>query len=184
MPRQLNYYRILNVALSADQAQIQHAYRTQAKRYHPDRVPPEHRDWARAQMARINAAYEVLGDPARRAAYDRTQGYTAPGQTNAAQAEAGPPRPSRQQTDHGHNGASDVEQTPRVRVRRERGRRERMSRQRARLLGSASALGVVLLGALYRWRQSASGLPGQRWSWALLLLAGLSLVLIVLGSVR
>jgi curved DNA-binding protein CbpA len=172
MPRQPNYYRILDVALSADQAQIQHAYRNQAKRYHPDRVPPERRAWARAQMARVNAAYEVLGDPARRAAYDRAQGYTAPDRASAVQVRARLGPAQRQER------REPVERAPRV--RRERGRRERMSRQRLWLLGSAAALGVVLLGALYWGRGPASSLARQRWAWALLLLLGLGLVLALL----
>ena len=156
MPRQPNYYRILDVALAADQAEIKHAYRVLAKRYHPDRVPRERRPWARAQMARINAAYEVLGDPARRAAYDRRQGYADPGLTGATS-------------------------TPDTRLRPERRRREQMPRRRLQLVGSAVALGALLLGALYWWRVLQSSMPQHRWLWAGLLGGGLTLVLLNLG---
>lgn len=170
MPRQPNYYRILDVPLSADQAQIQHAYRALAKRYHPDRVPRERGKWAREQMARINAAYEVLGNPTRRATYDLQQGYTCPGNTSTA-------CDRRVQADQ-----SRRDRTVRhVAWRRERRRREQMSGRRVRVLGSAVGLGALLLGALYWWRKLAPGTPGQRWMWGLLLLAGLGLVGIVLG---
>jgi len=44
------------------------AYRRLARKYHPDVAPgPE----AAAKMAAINAAWELIGEPARRAAYDR-----------------------------------------------------------------------------------------------------------------
>jgi len=172
MPRQPNYYRILDVALAADQAEIKHAYRVLAKRYHPDRVPRERREWARTQMARINAAYEVLGDPARRAAYDRQQGYTAP---HAAQAEETGPSSSP------HTTKSARQRNRDTRLRPERWRRERLSRQRTVLWGSAVALGILLLGALYWWRALEPSMPQHRWTWAGLLMVGLVLVLLFLG---
>jgi curved DNA-binding protein CbpA len=164
MPRQPNYYRILDVALRADQAQVQHAYRSLAKRYHPDLVPRERRRWARTQMARINAAYEVLGDPTRRAAYDRQQGYIASGDSGASHSQS-----------KTHNSNQPY--------RHERRRRERMSRQRLIVWSSVVALGVLLLGALYWRRAPAPSLPQYRWTWAALLSIGLFLVLVILGRV-
>ncbi len=49
--------------------QIRDAYRLLAKRHHPDLNPNSTE--ARARTERLNAAYEVLRDPARRRAYDR-----------------------------------------------------------------------------------------------------------------
>ena len=49
-------------------AQIRTAYLLLAKRHHPD-VNPESAD-AMARTQQINAAYEILSDPARREAYD------------------------------------------------------------------------------------------------------------------
>ena len=62
-------YAILQVSQDADQDVLQAAYRALARRLHPD-----HSDdpTAGAQMAQLNAAWETLGDPERRAAYDRT----------------------------------------------------------------------------------------------------------------
>ena len=63
-----DFYRTLQVDPSAHDDVIQAAYRRLALRYHPDRnSSPE----AARVMTRINAAYEVLSDPARRAEYDR-----------------------------------------------------------------------------------------------------------------
>jgi hypothetical protein len=60
-------YRTLQVEPNADLEAIHAAYRRLARLYHPDRNPlPE----AAAQMRAINAAYAVLADPRRRAAYD------------------------------------------------------------------------------------------------------------------
>lgn len=49
--------------------EIRDAYRRLAKRYHPDLNQEEAK--ARARTQRLNAAYEILRDPARRRAYDR-----------------------------------------------------------------------------------------------------------------
>lgn len=63
-----NPYRTLNVTPGATPEEIQRAYRALARRYHPDRNPLPA---AATLMATINTAYEVLGEPLKRAAYDR-----------------------------------------------------------------------------------------------------------------
>ena len=62
-----DHYRILGVAPTADEAVIRAVYVALMKRFHPDKsTSPE--DLRHAQE--ITAAYAVLGDPERRAAYD------------------------------------------------------------------------------------------------------------------
>jgi len=61
-------YRLLQVHPEADAEIIQVAYRKLARRHHPDVAPSP--DAAR-RMAELNAARDLLLDPARRAAYDR-----------------------------------------------------------------------------------------------------------------
>lgn len=61
-------YRILQIDPAADDEIVQVVYRRLARKYHPDVTPgPE----AAARMIEINAAMALLGDPLRRAAYDR-----------------------------------------------------------------------------------------------------------------
>jgi DnaJ-class molecular chaperone len=60
-------YRVLGVSPDADAAEIKSAYRRLAKRYHPDRNPS---DSAHDRFVEIVSAYDVLGDPQRRALYD------------------------------------------------------------------------------------------------------------------
>jgi curved DNA-binding protein CbpA len=68
LDRRRNHYQVLQVDPAADRDVIATVYRRLALRYHPDREPsPE----ARQRMLAINAAWEVLKDPERRAAYDR-----------------------------------------------------------------------------------------------------------------
>jgi curved DNA-binding protein CbpA len=57
-------YRVLQVDPSANQLVIQAAYRVLAQIFHPDVSGDE------AEMKRINAAWEILGDPRRRKQYD------------------------------------------------------------------------------------------------------------------
>ena len=62
-------YEILGVAQGASQQDIKQAYRRLAKRHHPDRNPDDKS--AEARFKEVRAAYDVLGDPERRAQYDR-----------------------------------------------------------------------------------------------------------------
>lgn len=63
-----DYYKVLGVARDASQEEIKRAYRKLARKYHPD-VSKE-RD-AESRFKEVGEAYEALGDPEKRAAYDR-----------------------------------------------------------------------------------------------------------------
>jgi hypothetical protein len=69
VPATEDLYEVLQVSPSAEPEVIEAAYRRLARKYHPDvslvSGSPE-------RMQRIVAAYEVLGDATRRAAYDAT----------------------------------------------------------------------------------------------------------------
>ncbi|MEL6221764.1 MAG: DnaJ domain-containing protein [Cyanobacteria bacterium J06627_8] len=76
----LNHYDILRVSSTATQAEIKQAYRQLAKQFHPD----SNRNVAtHEQIAKINAAYEVLGDPSQRKTYDTylSYSYSTPSRT-------------------------------------------------------------------------------------------------------
>lgn len=61
-------YKTLQVDPEAEDEVIAAAYRRLARKYHPDVAGGAE---AAARMAAINAAWEVVGDPVRRAAFDR-----------------------------------------------------------------------------------------------------------------
>jgi DnaJ-class molecular chaperone len=65
----LDPYSILGVSSSASDGEIKRAYRKKAKALHPDQHPG---DTAKAEAFKlISAAYDILGDSAKRAQYDR-----------------------------------------------------------------------------------------------------------------
>lgn len=64
-----DYYEVLGVAKDADEATIKKAYRTLAKKNHPD-VNPGDKE-AEERFKEINEAYQVLSNPQKRAQYDQ-----------------------------------------------------------------------------------------------------------------
>ncbi|MEX0968317.1 MAG: DnaJ domain-containing protein [Bacteroidia bacterium] len=62
-----DYYAILGISRNASEAEIKSAFRTKAKRYHPDvsREPD-----AGNRFRQIYAAYEILADPYKRGVYN------------------------------------------------------------------------------------------------------------------
>ena len=64
----MNHYEILEVSRNASPEVIRAAYKSLMQHYHPDRNPGDAAHAERATL--IRQAYEVLSDPARRAAYD------------------------------------------------------------------------------------------------------------------
>jgi curved DNA-binding protein CbpA len=65
-----DHYQLLGVARGASREEIAQAWRRQARTEHPDRRPGEAGE-AAARFGALAEAYHVLGDPDRRAAYDR-----------------------------------------------------------------------------------------------------------------
>lgn len=63
-----DYYQVLGVPESASQKDITKAYRKLARQHHPDANPDDAR--AEEQFKEISAAYDVLGDEAKRKEYD------------------------------------------------------------------------------------------------------------------
>ena len=69
-----DYYKVLGVAENADHKEIAKAYRKLAKQYHPDANPG-----SEDRFKEISAAYDVLGDEAKRKEYDEVRRLGAGG---------------------------------------------------------------------------------------------------------
>lgn len=62
-------YEILGIDRNASADEVKAAFRRLAQKYHPDRNPND--PTAQEKFKEINAAYQLLSDPQKRAAYDR-----------------------------------------------------------------------------------------------------------------
>lgn len=66
-----NYYKILEVDSSASPEVIEKAYKTLAKKYHPDLQEESQKESAGEKLKEINEAYEILSNPESRANFDK-----------------------------------------------------------------------------------------------------------------
>lgn len=83
--RERSHYDVLGVSVRASADEVRAAYRRAARDHHPDAGGDPGR------MSDLNAAWHVLGDPLRRAAYDRQLARRpAPGRDGAAPASPWP----------------------------------------------------------------------------------------------
>jgi hypothetical protein len=78
-----DHYRTLGVPPTASAAEIRSAYRSAARRLHPDA------GGSAEAMQRLNMAWTILRDPGRRAAYDRSR--SGPGAGSGAGGNGGGP---------------------------------------------------------------------------------------------
>jgi DnaJ domain len=86
-----NFYELLGVSNMANSREIGLAFRHAAKRWHPDLNAADAEE-ATERMKRVSAAYEVLRDPERRAAYDRSLQFDLDKQTSSSDVdECDPP---------------------------------------------------------------------------------------------
>ena len=72
-----DYYKIFEIALDASQDAIKEQYRFLVHAWHPDKFQnPAQKLKAEDKIKEINAAYVILGDPAKRTEYDVHAGYS------------------------------------------------------------------------------------------------------------
>ena len=69
MDKELNHYGVLGIRCDADDEKIKQAYRTAARKHHPDSETGDS-----ASFRRIQEAYEVLSDKTLRSEYDKSTG--------------------------------------------------------------------------------------------------------------
>lgn len=91
-----NPYDILGVSNAASASEIKKAFHQRAKKYHPDHNKTDPK--ANELIAEINAAWEILGDPMRRAEFDRSEigqnTSTERSQSSTPVEREGPTRPT------------------------------------------------------------------------------------------
>ena len=70
-----NYYKLLEIDLSAGPEDVRQAYLEKIKKWHPD-INPDRTAEAEEMTKVLNQAYQILGDSERRKKYDRMLKYT------------------------------------------------------------------------------------------------------------
>ena len=65
----IDYYKILGVDKTIAQKDVKKAYLKRAKQFHPDLHPDDAK--AKAKFQALQEAYDVMGDPEKRAKYDK-----------------------------------------------------------------------------------------------------------------
>jgi curved DNA-binding protein CbpA len=97
-----DYYEVLQVHPRAEEDVVRAAYRTLARKYHPDHGGDASR------MIALNDAWDVLGDPVRRAAYDASRleaaGPRSPVEASRPNASAAPEAARPTAADANHAG--------------------------------------------------------------------------------
>ena len=68
MAEKRDYYEVLGVSKKATDEEIKKAYRTLAKKYHPDTSTEPN---AQEKFKEVQEAYETLKDPQKRSMYDQ-----------------------------------------------------------------------------------------------------------------
>ena len=107
MPDPIDPYKILQVDSEAEDEVIRAAYRRLARKYHPDLATgPE----APARMAAMNAAWELIGEPGARRAYDRQRAQLQKAPTPPDPGST--PKPAPGPTSTGGAGSSGGEDRP------------------------------------------------------------------------
>lgn len=66
-----DFYQVLGVPRTATEKEIQKAYRTLARKYHPDMAEEGEKEKAKTRFQKIQEAYEVLSDSEKRKMYDQ-----------------------------------------------------------------------------------------------------------------
>lgn len=107
-----DYYKILGVGKTASDAEIKKAFKTMARKYHPDMHPESEKAKWTEKFKDLNEAYTVLSDKQKRTIYDQVgqqeyQNYTKGGGAGYSRAAGGNPYQNyRQYTYNGGQGFS------------------------------------------------------------------------------
>ena len=104
-----DYYKILGVNKNASEAEIKKAFKTQARKCHPDMHPESEKATWTEKFKDLNEAYTVLSDKQKRTVYDQVgqedyQNYARGGGASRARGGANPYQNYQQYTYSGGNG--------------------------------------------------------------------------------
>ena len=108
-----DYYKILGVNKNASDAEIKKAFKSMARKYHPDMHPESEKAKMTEKFKDINEAYTVLSDKQKRTIYDQVgqQGYQdyarGGGASSRARGGASGANPYQQYQQYSYGGGQD-----------------------------------------------------------------------------
>lgn len=108
-----DYYKILGVNKNASDAEIKKAFKSMARKYHPDMHPESEKAKMTEKFKDINEAYTVLSDKQKRTIYDQVgeQGYQdyarGGGTSSRARGGASGANPYQQYQQYSYGGGQD-----------------------------------------------------------------------------
>ena len=110
-----DYYKILGVSKNASDAEIKKAFKTQARKCHPDMHPESEKATWTEKFKDLNEAYTVLSDKQKRTIYDQVgeegyQNYARGGGTSRPRGGANPYQNYQQYTYNGGQGFGGFQQ--------------------------------------------------------------------------
>lgn len=85
----MNPYEVLGVSPEAEPAVISAAFKALVRIYHPDSYSGD-KTYANQRLKEINAAWDVLSNPKRKAEYDLKRHKSSSGKTKSSKGDAGP----------------------------------------------------------------------------------------------
>jgi curved DNA-binding protein CbpA len=95
---ELDYYRLLKLKQGAPIPDVEKAYATQSKNFHPDRFfgvrDPKFTKQVTAVFKKISEAYQVLKDPELKKMYDQKMGFRASDGASGGAGGGGQPEPT------------------------------------------------------------------------------------------
>jgi preprotein translocase subunit Sec63 len=83
-----DHYTDLGLPTSATAEDIRAAFRSLAKKHHPDRQGPQY-DGDASEFRKVREAYEILSDPKKKAEYDRSRGHCRTASQSSSSASGG-----------------------------------------------------------------------------------------------
>lgn len=107
-----DYYKILGVSKNASDAEIKKAFKSMARKYHPDMHPETEKAKMTEKFKDINEAYTVLSDKQKRTIYDQVgeqgyQDYARGGGASRARGGAAGGNPYQQYQQYSYGGGQD-----------------------------------------------------------------------------
>ena len=111
MPEYKDYYKILGISKNASEADIKKAFKSMARKYHPDMHPEADKAKMTEKFKDVNEAYTVLSDKQKRTIYDQVgqeayQDYARGGSPRGRGAQGNPYRQYQQYSSGGQGGFS------------------------------------------------------------------------------